>query len=513
MHALLIASTLASTLASTIGAAPEWTLLALPRGTRATSLPAAEDVLLDAAHLDVAGNFRPAALEVQGPAIAPGTFQQMLDETLRLRGLKLESRPQAGLLLARGDPAALELARALVADLDRQLDAFEIDLEVVVRRAGAPETTWKRRVRAGADVFLGSREVRPFVASFDVQVAQDAGQAEPRLGSALSGTGLHVRATRLAGGTRVFLDGVLDTAELDEIVTFDPETPDLGVFDQPRIASAQVAFAGAVDSGGSLRVNLAHAGPSGAEFVLTVKATARPDVATTGDGWALLDLGFAQAAARPLLPVDPGANLASVSGESSAGGAILQPAALAAMLEGERAGSEGRASRSSVLWGATWIAFPRSDAARIDTARALVRSLEEARSRTARAEITCGTLVASFPVASGRGARLVAGTERPYLVDYALEVAPQIWMPAPRVERGFDGIAAEVAFEDGQLRVEAWRTSTPEVAIVSRESAQMGRLELPRRARVVGSGRVTLGEAPLALFDAGEPLAIRALAP
>ncbi len=505
MHVLLIASTLC--------AAPEWTLLTLPRGARATSLPTAEDVLLDAAHLDVDGGFRPAALEVADPAIPPATFQQMLDETLRVRGLKLETRPQAGVLLVRGDPAALELARGLVTDLDRQLDAFEIDLEIAIRRAGVPETTWKRRVRAGVDVFVGSRDVRPFVASFDVQVAQDAGQAEPRLGSALLGTGLHVRATRLAGGTRVFLDGVLDTAELAELVTFDPETPDLGVFDQPRIASAQVAFAGAIESGGVLRVNLAQAGPSGAEFVLAVKATARPDAPATGDGWALLDLGFVQSAARPLMPVDPGVFLSSVSGASSAAGAILQPATLAAILEGERAGTDGRASRSSVLWGGTWIAFPRTDAGRIDTARALVRALEESRSRTVRAELTCGTLVASFPIAVARSARLVAGTERPYLVDYALEVAPQIWMPSPRVERAFDGIAADVYFEDGRLRVEAWRTSTPEVAIVSRESAQMGRMELPRRTRVVGSGQVKLGEPPLALFDAGEPLAVRALAP
>lgn len=505
MHVLLIVSTLC--------AAPEWTLLPLPRGARATSLPAAEDVLLDAAHLDVDGGFLPASLEVLDPTIPPATFQQMLDETLRSRGSKLETRPQAGVLLVHGDPAALEIARALVTDLDRQLDAFEIDLEVGIRRAGAPETTWKRRVRAGADVFLGSREVRPFVASFDVQVAQDAGQAEPRLGAALSGTGLHVRATRLAGGSRVFLDGVLDTAAIAEVVTFDPGTPDLGVFDQPRVTSTQIAFAGAIDSGGVLRVDLANAGASGAEFVLSVKATARPDVAGTGDGWTLLDLGFAQSAARPLLPVDPGAFLAGSSSDSNAGGAILPPATLAAILEGDRAASEGRTSRSTVLWGGTWIAFPRSDAARIESARALVRALEESRSASVRAELTCGTLVASFPVAVGRVARLVAGTERPYLVDYALEVAPQIWMPSPRVERAFDGIAADVMFEDGRMRVDAWRTATPDVASVSHEAAQMGRLELPRRTRVVGSGRVTVGEAAVALFDAGDPLAIRASAP
>src|SRR5690606_26311683 len=130
------------------------------------------------------------------PPLPPAIFQQMLDETLRQRGQKLETRPQAGLLLARGEPAALEAARALVADLDRQTAAFEIDLEVTLRTAGAPESRWRRRALAGSEVFLGSRGSRPFVAGFDVQVAQDAGQAEPRLGAALFGTGLHLRVTR-----------------------------------------------------------------------------------------------------------------------------------------------------------------------------------------------------------------------------------------------------------------------------------------------------------------------------
>src|SRR5690606_16041322 len=90
-------------LVSTVAVAPEWTLLAFPRPTRALEAGPIEPVLLDAAHLDVDGSLRPAAVEMPEPPLPPAIFQQMLDETLRQRGQKLETRPQAGLLLARGE--------------------------------------------------------------------------------------------------------------------------------------------------------------------------------------------------------------------------------------------------------------------------------------------------------------------------------------------------------------------------------------------------------------------------
>lgn len=489
--------------ATTLAAAPEWTLIAFPRASRSPGPAPMEAVLLDAAHLDLDGAFRPAALEIPEPAIPPAIFQQMLDETMRQRGFKLETRPQAGLLLARGDAAAIEAARALVADLDRQTAAFEIDLEVTLRTAGAPETKWRRRVTAGSEVFLGSRASRPFVAGFDVQVAQDAGQAEPRIGSAISGTGLHLRATRVAGGSRVFLEGVFDSAAIGAVENFDPETPDMGVFEQPRVDSAQIVFSGAMESGGALEVRLTDAAHLAGESLLSVRATARPDAAPSNDGWVLLDLAFTSLAPRPLVPVEPGLAFVSPGGEPEAGGAVLTPATLATLLEADRAASEGRGGRATLVWSRSLLAIPRSDTARIESARGLVRVLEEARATTQRANLACGTLRASFPVSMGRTARFTAGAERPYLTDYGLEVAPQIWMPSPRVERSFDGLSAEISFVGTSLALEAWRTTTPEVAVATRESAQMGRLQLPRRTRVTGSGRTAAGDPPAVVFDDG----------
>ncbi len=356
-------------LAPLVALAPEWSLLAFPRSARDSAAPPSESLLADAAHLDVYGSFRAPGAEPTEPAISSALFQQMLEETLRQRGLKLELRPQAGLLLARGDAPALEVARALTADLDRQTAAFEIDLEITLRTA-AGETLWRRRVPAGTDVYFGSRAARPFIAGFEVQVAQDAGQAEPRLGSALFGTGLHLRAARLAGGARVFVDGVFDSASIASVEAFDPETPDMGVFEQPRIDSVQVAFAGAMASGGVLEVRLVDAGPLRGESVLSVRATARADATPANDGWALIDLSFSSFAPRALESVDAGLGLASPALDFEQQGALLTPPTLASILESDRSTSDGRTGRALLFWSRSMLAIPRSDPARIEAARA-----------------------------------------------------------------------------------------------------------------------------------------------
>jgi len=502
-------------LAITVAAAPEWTLLAFPRSTRALDSAPIESVLLDGSHLDLAAGFRPAALELPEPPIPGAIFQQMLDETLRQRGMKLETRPQAGLLLARGDAAALEVARALIADIDRQTAAFEIDLEITLKRTGAGlrETQWRRRVQAGTEAFFGSRSSRPFISGFNVQVAQDAGQTEPQIGAAYSGVGLHLRATRLAGGTRVFVDGVFDSAEIAAVESFDPGTPDVGVFDQPRVESVQVAFSGAMASGAGIEVQLAGAGLALGDTVLSIRATARPDAAPANDGWVLVDLAFSSLAPRPLMPVDPGLALDMSTYESDTGSALLTPAVLATLIESDRAGADGRSGRTQLLWSRSLLAIPRSDAPRIEAARALVRAAEESRSATQVATLACGPLRAAFPVSMGRLARLVVGSERPYLTDYGLEVAPQVWMPSPLVERAFEGISAEIMLSGDSLGLQAWRATTPEVLVAPLLAAQMGGLQLPTRRRVAGSGRTASGEPPLAVFDEGPVLTLATSTP
>jgi hypothetical protein len=111
--------------------------------------------------------------------------------------------------------------------------------------------------------------------SFDVEVAADSGIAAPVLGTAAHGRTLHLRASRIEGGRRIHLAGLLDLADLASLERFDPETPDLGTLQEPRIDFVQVAFAGVVDSGGTLEVEIAGAPLALPGWKLSIRPTTR----------------------------------------------------------------------------------------------------------------------------------------------------------------------------------------------------------------------------------------------
>src|SRR6185369_14504430 len=108
--------------------------------------------------------------------------------------------------LVRGDPAAVDAARARIAELDRIAEGLAIDLEVDLAgssgsggasaSSGTKTEHWtaKRRVVSGEDACFGSRVSTGFVMTFDVEVAADSGVAAPVLGNACTGRTLHLRA-------------------------------------------------------------------------------------------------------------------------------------------------------------------------------------------------------------------------------------------------------------------------------------------------------------------------------
>src|SRR6185369_14999075 len=140
-----------------------------------------------------------------------------------------------------------------------------------------------RRVASGEDVFVGSRLSTGFVMSFDVEVAADSGIASPVLGSAATGRTVHLRAARVEGGRRVRIEGILDLADLRTIERFDPETADLGIVQEPVVDSVQVAFAGVVEPSKALEVKIAGAPLALADWSLSIRASAKPDDASSKD--------------------------------------------------------------------------------------------------------------------------------------------------------------------------------------------------------------------------------------
>lgn len=461
-------------------------------------------ILLSGSHLDSARGEVRAALDPSRPALPFATFLQIVEEDARARGGRLDIQRQGSSALVRGDAASLAGATALQNAFDKAGRA--LDIEVTVRivpkkpAAGDEPLTFHRRLCSGDVAFFGTRTAQSYVSGFDVEVAAQSGSSDPIVGRALAGRGLHLVACRVAGGERVFVWGVFDVADVVEVLEFDPGTPDLGVLQEPRIVSAQATFSGTIDGKTPLVVELRGTPLATADWTLEIQAQTTPDSALDAgakDGFALVDLNFCSVELPQIAPADPGtlvrgpARARVLEASSSA----LPPAAVAALVESGRGsgGSMSRNSRAQLYWSDRVLLVPRSDPAAIAEARALVRGLEAARLGELRVEFGMGALGATLPACKAAPARFVTGSERPLLVEYRLEVAPQIWMPAPIVESLFDGACFDAAVNRGGVDTSLWTSASGPVVEVTRENAQVGKLQLATRSLKSGTARVDLG--------------------
>lgn len=505
---------------SNAAVADEWMPLAPPilcAATPETILPAP---LLSASHLEIPRADGRTGGEPRAGTLAFSTVLQMIDEDARLRQTRLDVQRQGGGALVRGDAAALAGVTALQQSLDRAARALAIDLDVQIAPQSAGATgalSFRRRVRSGDLVFLGTRESRAYVAGFDVEVAADSGSSEPILGRAHSGRGLHLFAARIDGGERVFVWGLLDVSDVLEVNEFDPQTPDLGVLQQPRVASAQVAFSGTIEGDGRLKVDVRGTGLTVPNWTLEIGARTTRDTETdgaagAGAGFALIDLSLLSFELPRLVPREPGALFVAASGTSStrvddAQMAPWPPSAVAALVESAR-GAAGKSGRASLYWNDRFLFVPRSDAVAVAAARAWVRAAERARLVEGRVDLALGPVSASLPLCSIAPARVVVGSERPLLTEYRLEVAPQIWMPAPTVENAFDGACLDAVLATGGAEIALWSASSGAVSEIARENAQVGKLQLATRNLRTAAARLETGvETKLDLSGAGDAIA------
>jgi hypothetical protein len=349
--------------------------------------------------------------------------------------------------------------------------------------------------------------------SFDVEVAADSGIAAPVLGTAAHGRTLHLRAARIGGGARIHLEGLLDLADLASLERFDPESPDLGTLQEPRIDFVQVAFAGVVDSGGALEVEVAGVPLALPVWKLTVRATAHAAPPNGAPGAAgvpaaggaapesaldVIDLAFLASEATVLPNATPGAELdrQAFFVQPRRERIPIPPSAIAAALEGRS--SDGAGART-LAWSDDLLILPRADAAGRAEALALIAAAEQARIATGRIEVRRGGLSARFPACAGSPARLLCGRERTALVGYRAEIAPQTWMPAPAVERSFDGLCLAVEVESGGAECSTWIAESAGEAVVARQDAQLGRIQVLDRGLRSQRATVRSGEAERAL--------------
>ncbi len=236
-------------------------------------------------------------------------------------------------------------------------------------------------------------------------------------------------------------------------------------------------------------------------------------------------MAFLSGETSAILPVEPGAALSREARFKSEDvpPPPLPPSALAAMVENTRdvsgsasSSTNSRSTRAPMYWSDRLLFVPRADAAALREAKALVRGVESARLSTSRVEIVRGALRASMPVCVGHRARLVAGSETARLVDYRLEVAPQIWMPVPIVETTFDGVCVEIDPAARSAACTLWTAESAKPVEIEREDAQMGKLQLLARSLRAGAAVLRAGEPESVALEsgtAGREIKLRLLGP
>ncbi len=458
----------------------------------------------------------PAGKEIAIP-LPPALWRDLLDDELRARGLSAELQPTGDTLLARGAPAALAFLEEASASIEALDERWAIELELELRssakadsaggagnegEAAAPAWSRSLRLRSGERASLGEREPQAFLGDWQVDVAADSGVADPQPWIAETGRSLELWAARLPGGRSVAIDGLLDLAELDGLDELDPETPDLGLLQLPRIACVQVAFSGVVDVDRELVVSIDGAPLPHPNWSLVIRvresAAGEPPVTP----WQVFDLAFLERPAWELAAFEPGIALEPPRRETSYElfGA-LAPNLLAGLAV------SGAHSQRSPSFSNSLLFVPASETALAKSLQDLALALLPAHTTTHTLTIAQGALRARFPVRSGRVARFFAGLERRLLVDYQTELAPQTWMAGPRLERCFDGIACqgELALAAGSApawNAWAWISRTIDIQTLSRTQVGLGRIDLPRRSMRAAARPVRAGSGPQGILPA-----------
>jgi hypothetical protein len=411
-----------------------------------------------------------------------------------------EVRVQLGAppILVRGEANDVGALAQRLTDIDAATASLDVELRAWLIPASGPASThpahaeleraianqavWgEARVRSGQTVVFGERSEQSFLGGWSPLVTSSSGVAEPKLLRALIGQTLHLVAARSQAGARVRLSGFLDLSELGTLTVIDPSTPDLGVIQQPSMRALQVAFAGSVESGGVLAVSIEGAPLAQATWSLWIEARTKPD-ATSG-GMRAVDLAWLEAPALPLPMVAAGAGLEAVGADEGSNNPLveaLSASSVAQTIEESR-GRTTSGSRASVMWAPGLLFVPRDDAQANAEVDSLVAAASRARSAENDVVVAHGALKVRVPTTEGSGVRVLATNERTLVTGYSVEIATETWIPSPKVERVLDGIWVQGQWRSGRFVAAGWTASSEVTALLSREEARLGRMQLVKR--------------------------------
>ncbi len=506
----------------------EWASLPLPSISIAPPAAVAVPRLLSGRHVMLPGDEPQSEASPTSATLPIPALMELLQEDAASRRQVLRLQPQAPPLLARGESSVLAAAKTLIDGLDQQGASLDISirawltpgasqggthvtLPALEKAVAGAAPLGTASVRSGAEVVLGSRSAQSFLAGYTVELAAGSGVAAPSLGSVQAGHTLHLRASRVRDGAAVALEGFLDLAELAELKDFEPDSHDLGLIQQPRVLTLQVAFAGIVEAETALCVSIAGSPLSQPDWTLWILARpAAPGQAQST--WRARDVAFF---AEPVieLPVPrPGSILEPLFGPQRDALTLAQPLGPAEVAQAADAARSGtNRSRSPIVWGGGLVLAPVSESVLWSEVEALITAAEAEQLRESEVEVSQGQLRVRLPLLGNRPARVLAAQERALVSGYDLQVAPDTWMPHPQVRCALDGVLVQGRAVGNRFEGAAWRSSSGEVVELDRKQTALARLQLETRGLETAALRVERG-ASVAALPAAEGSAELALA-
>jgi hypothetical protein len=497
----------------------DWTALELPELSGETNPDAFFPPVASGGHIQLDARDRTQARNSRALLTAQDVAA-LLERSAGAAGKNLALFPYSPPLLARGSDEDIAWARATLSAIDAAGKRQSMKLSAwLIPEAGAsapdgdgawPQAhAWQAVVSPGEEIVFGQRLHEDFVANYDVNVSTDAGVAAPMVGGVTSGKTVHLRASKIRGGTGYHLRGQLDLAELAGFEEFDPDSPDLGKIRQPLVNSTTLNFSGVAESGEFLRVDLSGTPLKEPDWTLLVRVetVAEPEGPATdgvlpGHDWRAIDVTLLSTRSAGLPHFNPGAGIGDqvyLEAMSSHSAAITPSGVLSAVESGSRSSRTSRSiskagPTTQIAEGLLLIAAGDSADSTADRVASFVRAVESPRLNTITVELRMGGLRATFPAASGEPVRLASGRERTLLTGYSAEIAPNTWMPIPIVEHHFDGLAWQGRLGGEQLHSSLWLSTTEEIAVRDRFEARLGAVQLPRRSVRAARKDVRIGD-------------------
>jgi len=487
----------------------EWTALPLPAITRDGAQANAMPLVANGQHIFLAPRDR-STHESRGALVPNEVVTMLLEARAHEAGHELTLLPGGPPLLASGTESALAAAHQTLGELRSAAAGLQFRVRYWIYE---PMNTSEQDLLAdtgthmefhegtflpGEPIEFGERSRQPFLANYDIDVAHDSGVAAPSIGEIVTGRRLSLTAHRIAGGKRLFVQGVLDLAELESLAVFETEAPDLGIVQQPTVASLQLAFSAEATPGQPVEISIAGAPLSIADFTVRLLFEDTAPMNEPSDSkLELLDLSFLSQSSPKLPLVELAADMYFRGAAAESAFPPIPTRALTSTASDRRGTSGLYACSSAIL-------VDLNHAESADKLKALIAGYEAGRLQAGHIEIQHGALQVRLPSTSFAPTRLIVGRERTTIRGYSAEIAPETWMPVANVERSFDGLVFDASQATHELRCGAVATRSSAPKVIKRLDANLGQLQLQQRGQIEANRTLAAGAPPSELWRKSE---------